>query len=177
MRCLILILVSSFCEFLTEAKSKCVYSSWQKKMVCDDESGGGGGGGSDGGESDVPKTAGAGAKRKPTHAKKVEHNVGGYKFRPHSKSKTVRQDSGYWPSPLKLVQEGTYAMNTSKIAFMFLTRGEMPMENLWKRFFRPEHKSKATLYLHPTPDFDCDKEVPPPLSPCAGVVCRFSYPR
>ena len=44
-----------------------------------------------------------------------------------------------------------------QVAFMFLTRGPMPLEPLWKAYFKPEVAKLHNVYVHPSPDFDCAK--------------------
>lgn len=39
-----------------------------------------------------------------------------------------------------------------KIAFMFLTRGPLPLVPLWEKFFRG-HEGLYSIYVHPTPSF------------------------
>lgn len=39
-----------------------------------------------------------------------------------------------------------------KIAFMFLTRGPLPLHPLWERFFRG-HEGLYSIYVHPMPSF------------------------
>ncbi|KAJ9557297.1 hypothetical protein OSB04_011911 [Centaurea solstitialis] len=40
-----------------------------------------------------------------------------------------------------------------KIAFMFLTRGPLPLLPLWERFFKGQDKRKYSVYVHTNPDF------------------------
>ncbi|WOH10803.1 hypothetical protein DCAR_0730276 [Daucus carota subsp. sativus] len=47
-----------------------------------------------------------------------------------------------------------------KLAFMFLTRGPLPMAPLWERFFKG-HKGKYTIYIHALPMYN---ESYPPSS-------------
>eukprot|EP00897_Mesotaenium_endlicherianum_P005660 jgi/Mesen1/5121/ME000255S04099 len=50
-------------------------------------------------------------------------------------------------------------VRTSKIAFLFMTRGPMPLEKLWARFFQG-HEDKYSVYIHAsTPGFDCDSVI------------------
>ncbi|PSR91142.1 3-dehydroquinate synthase [Actinidia chinensis var. chinensis] len=41
---------------------------------------------------------------------------------------------------------------TPKVAFMFLTRGSLPLAPLWEKFFRG-HDGLFSIYLHTTPEF------------------------
>ncbi|XP_004300973.1 PREDICTED: uncharacterized protein LOC101293399 [Fragaria vesca subsp. vesca] len=49
---------------------------------------------------------------------------------------------------------------TPKVAFMFLTKGKLPLAPLWERFFRG-HEGFYSVYLHAAPDF---KNEPPESS-------------
>ncbi|XP_057478266.1 glycosyltransferase BC10-like [Actinidia eriantha] len=42
-----------------------------------------------------------------------------------------------------------------KIAFMFLTKGPLPLSLLWERFFKG-HKGKYSIYIHSLPSFKVD---------------------
>ncbi|WOH10804.1 hypothetical protein DCAR_0730277 [Daucus carota subsp. sativus] len=48
-----------------------------------------------------------------------------------------------------------------KIAFMFLTRGPLPMAPLWERFFKG-HEQMYSIYIHALPTYN---ETYPPFSP------------
>lgn len=49
--------------------------------------------------------------------------------------------------------------STPKIAFMFLVRGPLPMEEMWERFFKG-HEGQFSIYMHAsTPGFDCDSSL------------------
>nr|CAD1834693.1 unnamed protein product [Ananas comosus var. bracteatus] len=54
---------------------------------------------------------------------------------------------------------GGTAEERKKVAFMFLTRGRMPLAPLWERFFRGHDSRLFSVYVHaPPPEF---KEEPP----------------
>nr|CAD1834985.1 unnamed protein product [Ananas comosus var. bracteatus] len=54
---------------------------------------------------------------------------------------------------------GGMAEERKKVAFMFLTRGRMPLAPLWERFFRGHDSRLFSVYVHaPTPEFT---EEPP----------------
>jgi len=153
------------------ASGKCTYSGWQKKMVCTDgdsatgelpsqvrnhkasSSGGGSGGGGDDGGGSGRDEGSEGAPKVafktvvPTKGKKGGSGGGGGGGRV--------ADSGYWPDPLSLSMPGP--KETSKVAFLFLTRGPMPLEPLWKKFFRADLKHLFSVHVHPSPAFNCDK--------------------
>nr|GLL16337.1 uncharacterized protein LOC109171299 [Ipomoea trifida] len=48
-----------------------------------------------------------------------------------------------------------------KIAFMFLTKGPLPLAPLWERFFKG-HEGKFSIYIHSSPSYKADF---PPKSP------------
>lgn len=45
-----------------------------------------------------------------------------------------------------------------KVAFMFLTKGPLPLAPLWERFFKG-HKGRFSIYVHSMPSYN--KEFPP----------------
>ena len=47
-----------------------------------------------------------------------------------------------------------------KVAFMFLTRGRLPLGPLWEKFFKG-HEGRYSIYLHASPEFT---EEPPESS-------------
>ena len=49
---------------------------------------------------------------------------------------------------------------TRKVAFMFLTRGKLPLGPLWEKFFKG-HRGLYSIYLHTSPEFT---EEPPESS-------------
>lgn len=75
-----------------------------------------------------------------------------------------------WPDPMSLVNNSNLSSNaaSSKIAFLFLTRGPMPLEPMWSLFFRSEVMHLAAIYLHPPSAFDCRKAFESDLSPFHG---------
>lgn len=149
---------------------KCKYSGWQKKMICDDES------------HESPNSSDQGpSSASEGKALAFKHTNAG-KMAMKSKSKSSgsgrAKDSGYWPDPVALEKDAKANGQpaTTKVAFMFLTRGPMPLEPLWAQFFGSEPKATtgttsqprlASVYLHPSPDFDCAKHFKPP-SPFVG---------
>ncbi|KAI3454120.1 hypothetical protein Pfo_010783 [Paulownia fortunei] len=49
--------------------------------------------------------------------------------------------------------------NAPKIAFLFLTKGLLPLAPLWERFFKG-HEGRYSIYIHSLPSFQAD--FPPP---------------
>nr|CAD1834988.1 unnamed protein product [Ananas comosus var. bracteatus] len=48
---------------------------------------------------------------------------------------------------------GGTAEKRMKVAFMFLTRGRMPLAPLWERFFRGHDSRLFSVYVHAPPEF------------------------
>lgn len=57
-----------------------------------------------------------------------------------------------------MIQEKTLKM-TKKVAFMFLTRGKLPLAKLWQRFFQG-HEGLFSIYIHTSDPFYVDDETP-----------------
>lgn len=143
--------------------AKCTYSAWQKKMVgCDD--------------IDVEKSASS----KPRKSSRNQL------LKPQTKSHgSSKLNDEWWPDPIKLVgNRASYIHNVThsndgrKIAFLFLTRGALPLEPIWRLFFAsPELAPLFNIYVHPSPNFDCGADVAyRPPSPFAGrCLPRFFF--
>ncbi|GJP43107.1 hypothetical protein CLOM_g2604 [Closterium sp. NIES-68] len=57
------------------------------------------------------------------------------------------------------VTDAHLAEPRGKIAFLFLVRGPLPLEEVWQRFFQG-HEALFSVYIHASqPGFDCDQEV------------------
>lgn len=41
----------------------------------------------------------------------------------------------------------------AKVAFMFLTKGDLPLGPLWETFFKG-HETHYSIYVHPSPDYN-----------------------
>ncbi|KAL8249763.1 hypothetical protein R6Q59_006631 [Mikania micrantha] len=67
--------------------------------------------------------------------------------------------SGVWHSMSddqlfeKAARVPRFIVYPSKVAFMFLTRGSLPLGLFWERFFKG-HDGLFTIYLHTSPDFN-----------------------
>ncbi|OWM68007.1 hypothetical protein CDL15_Pgr017575 [Punica granatum] len=69
------------------------------------------------------------------------------------------QELMWQASMVPQIQE--YPFNrTPKVAFMFLTRGRLPLGPLWEKFFK-RHEGLYSIYLHTSPEFN---EEPPESS-------------
>lgn len=59
----------------------------------------------------------------------------------------------------QLIREGYAASNDSKIAFLFLVRGRMPLEDIWREFFGwRANTSLYTVYVHVHQGFKYDNQ-------------------
>lgn len=65
-----------------------------------------------------------------------------------------------------------------KIAFMFLTKGPLPLAPIWERFFKG-HQGFYSIYIHSLPSFEADfpassvfykRQIPSQVCPC-----RFAF--
>uniref|UniRef100_A0A1J3F025 Core-2/I-branching beta-1,6-N-acetylglucosaminyltransferase family protein n=1 Tax=Noccaea caerulescens TaxID=107243 RepID=A0A1J3F025_NOCCA len=56
------------------------------------------------------------------------------------------------------IQETPLKM-TKKVAFMFLTRGKLPLAKLWERFFQG-HQGLFSIYIHTSDPYYVDDDVP-----------------
>lgn len=75
------------------------------------------------------------------------------------------------------IQETPLKM-TKKVAFMFLTRGKLPLAKLWERFFQG-HQGLFSIYIHTSDPYYVDDDVPE-TSPfyrrrIPSKVSQFSY--
>jgi hypothetical protein len=146
-------------------------------MICDDEPQELGGGGGDPSGNDIgAQTPGASESKavafKFTNAGKMAARAKAGSSSGGSGGSGRAKDSGYWPDPIELAKAAIANPPThnTKVAFLFLTRGPMPLEPLWAQFFFPEPKSSganqghrlASVYVHPAPEFDCSKHFQPP---------------
>lgn len=57
-----------------------------------------------------------------------------------------------------MIQEKTLK-KTKKVAFMFLTRGKLPLAKLWERFFQG-HEGLFSIYIHTSDPFYVDDDIP-----------------
>ncbi|CAI5941089.1 unnamed protein product [Closterium sp. NIES-64] len=57
------------------------------------------------------------------------------------------------------IDDARLAEPRGKIAFLFLVRGPLPLQEIWHRFFQG-HEAQFSVYIHASqPDFDCDRAV------------------
>ena len=61
--------------------------------------------------------------------------------------------SKYFPTRPRYISSSPYPFSrTPKVAFMFLTRGPLPLSPLWERFFRG-YEGLFTIYIHTNPSY------------------------
>ncbi|XP_042500869.1 glycosyltransferase BC10-like [Macadamia integrifolia] len=73
---------------------------------------------------------------------------------------SMREKELMWLASMSPLVEDYPFNRTPKVAFMFLTRGRLPLRPLWERFFS-RHHGLFSIYLHCPPDFN---EEPPQSS-------------
>ncbi|CAN6877988.1 unnamed protein product [Brassica oleracea] len=88
------------------------------------------------------------AKRKDRDCWSVEGFV-----RPENLSHGMSDDELFWRASMVPVKEGYPYERAPKVAFMFLTRGPLPMLPLWEKFFRGNEKY-LSVYVHTPPGYD-----------------------
>ncbi|KAH0877085.1 hypothetical protein HID58_064479 [Brassica napus] len=73
--------------------------------------------------------------------------------RPENLSHGMSDDELFWRASMVPVKEGYPYERAPKVAFMFLTRGPLPMLPLWEKFFRGNEKY-LSVYVHTPPGYD-----------------------
>ncbi|XP_047147841.1 glycosyltransferase BC10 isoform X1 [Vigna umbellata] len=71
---------------------------------------------------------------------------------PPNLTHTLSDDELFWRASLMPKKEGYPFRRIPKVAFMFLTRGPLPMLPLWERFFNG-HAPLFSIYVHAPPRF------------------------
>lgn len=156
---ILIICITYICSLRCEARN-CAFIGWKKRMVCDDEVpeetpvksrpkgvAGNGGGFGGGGASGAKKKGGGGNGGGGGGGARLHHHH-------HAQART---EPGFWPDPLALSKNNTVTTNEdSKVAFLFLSQGPLPLEPLWNDFFKKDLVNLYSIYIHPTPEFDCD---------------------
>ncbi|KAK1370566.1 hypothetical protein POM88_036658 [Heracleum sosnowskyi] len=62
----------------------------------------------------------------------------------------------FWRASLRPLKAEYPYPRKPKVAFMFLTRGPLPLLPLWERFFNGQSKTMYSIYVHTLPDFELD---------------------
>ncbi|KAG2267821.1 hypothetical protein Bca52824_062376 [Brassica carinata] len=73
--------------------------------------------------------------------------------RPENLSHGMSDDELFWRASMVPAKEGYPYERVPKVAFMFLTRGPLPMLPLWEKFFRGNEKY-LSVYVHTPPGYD-----------------------
>lgn len=75
-------------------------------------------------------------------------------FKPKNVRHQMSDDELQWRASLVPMQEEYPYTRMPKVAFMFLTRGPLPMLPLWERFFEGQSTKLYTIYVHALPVFE-----------------------
>lgn len=73
--------------------------------------------------------------------------------RPKNLIHGMSDDELFWRASLEPYKKEFPFKRVPKVAFMFLTRGELPLIPLWERFFQDQDVDKYSLYIHALPGF------------------------
>lgn len=65
---------------------------------------------------------------------------------------TMNDSELFWRASFVPRRKGYPLKRTPKIAFMFLTKGPLPMAPLWERFFKG-HEGHYSIYVHSLPSY------------------------
>ncbi|CAA0833586.1 Core-2/I-branching beta-1-6-N-acetylglucosaminyltransferase family protein [Striga hermonthica] len=74
--------------------------------------------------------------------------------RPRSLEHQLTDDELFWRASLVPQKKEFPFERVPKVAFMFLTRGPLPMLPLWDRFFSGHDVEKYSIYVHALPGFE-----------------------
>ena len=66
----------------------------------------------------------------------------------------MTDDELFWRATLVPEKEEFPFRRVPRVAFMFMTRGPMPMLRLWERFFSGQDVEKYSIYVHTPPRFE-----------------------
>ena len=81
---------------------------------------------------------------------------------PPNLTHTLSDDELFWRASLMPNKEGYPFRRIPKVAFMFLTRGPLPMLPLWERFFNG-HAPLFNIYVHAPPRFHLNVSLSSPF--------------
>ncbi|XP_019174392.1 PREDICTED: uncharacterized protein LOC109169929 [Ipomoea nil] len=73
--------------------------------------------------------------------------------RPRNLIHGMSDEELFWRASLVPTKEEVPFERVPKVAFMFLTRGELPMMPLWERFFKGQDKNIYSIYVHALPGY------------------------
>lgn len=99
----------------------------------------------------------------PDYYKNVALNCGGESrgclsidgfVSPRNLTHTMSDEELFWRASMVPQKEEFPFKRVPKVAFMFMTRGPMPMLPLWERFFKDQDVRKYSIYVHARPRFE-----------------------
>ncbi|KAJ4846926.1 hypothetical protein Tsubulata_010326 [Turnera subulata] len=82
--------------------------------------------------------------------------------RPNNLTHSMTDEELFWRASLLPYKEDYPFHRVPKVAFMFLTRGPLPMLPLWERFFKGHHKY-FSIYVHANPDYELNVSTDSPF--------------
>ncbi|PUZ46693.1 hypothetical protein GQ55_7G102500 [Panicum hallii var. hallii] len=68
------------------------------------------------------------------------------------KSNMTDEELLWWASMAPKVRSTPYRHRVTKVAFLFLARGELPLRPLWEKFFEG-HEGRYSIYVHADPSY------------------------
>ncbi|KAI3984589.1 hypothetical protein MKX01_040466 [Papaver californicum] len=72
--------------------------------------------------------------------------------KPDTLTHTMNDEELFWRASMVPQKEGYPYKRTPRVAFMFLTRGPLPLSPLWERFFQG-HEELFSIYIHTVPGY------------------------
>ncbi|PIN18717.1 hypothetical protein CDL12_08609 [Handroanthus impetiginosus] len=75
-------------------------------------------------------------------------------IRPLNLNHRMTDDELFWRASMVPQKEEFPFKRVPKVAFMFMTRGPLPMMPLWDRFFSGQDVDKYSIYVHALPGFE-----------------------
>ncbi|MCL7046268.1 hypothetical protein MKW94_013449, partial [Papaver nudicaule] len=73
-------------------------------------------------------------------------------LKPVTLTHTMTDEELFWRASMVPRKDGYPYERTPKVAFMFLTRGPLPLSPLWERFFQG-HQELFSIYVHTVPGY------------------------
>ncbi|XP_031490207.1 glycosyltransferase BC10-like [Nymphaea colorata] len=75
----------------------------------------------------------------------------------------MSDDELLWRASMVPMKEECPFERKPKVAFMFLTKGSLPLLPLWEEFFRRHRKELYSIYVHTPPGYELDVSVTSPF--------------
>ncbi|OVA10204.1 Glycosyl transferase [Macleaya cordata] len=76
-------------------------------------------------------------------------------LKPDNLTHSMTDEELFWRASMVPTKEGYPFKRVPKVAFMFLTRGPLPLVPLWERFFKG-HEALFSIYIHTPPGYILD---------------------